>query len=278
MKTTLIPGTKPVPETTFKRLNVLLALLVCSGFVSPVWANEKEQTAAWWAFWKQQDNAQYVKVSKAYVDLRSGPGSGYPVFHAVERGGQLKVLLRKTDWIKVENASGLQGWIAFDDLIGMQNISGTDVEIQEPRFDDYTTHPLEAGLLAGSFEDSIVNSAYVGYWMTDNLSAELWASQVLGDASESRLFSVSLVHQIFPAWRFSPFFTLGAGKILIEPKATLSQENKRTEETINAGVGFRYYLTDRYFLRFELKDYKIFTDRATNEEAIEWKLGLSVFF
>lgn len=259
-------------------LKVLLAFLACGGVIAPTMANEQEQASSWWQFWDQQDAPQYVRVSEAFVNLRSGPGTGYPVFHISERNEALKILLRKTDWVKVEDESEIQGWIHIRDLLAMRNLSGTAVALQEPKFDDYTTHPWEAGLLAGSFEDSIVNSGYIGYWMTDNLSAELWASQVLGDASESRLFSVNLVHQIFPAWRFSPFFTLGAGKILIEPKATLSQENKRTEETLNAGAGFRFYLSDRYFLRMEVKDYKIFTDRANNEEAIEWKLGLSVFF
>ena len=44
------------------------------------------------------------------------------------------------------------------------------------------------------------------------------------------------------------------------------------------GLGARFYINDRYFLRMEVKDYKIFTDRETNEEATEWKIGLSVFF
>lgn len=268
---------KPVPETIYRLLKVLLAFLACSVFV-PAMAEDQEQASSWWKVWERQDAPQYVRVSEAFVNFRSGPGSAYPVFHVVERGEKLKVLLRKTDWIKVETSAGQQGWIKVDNLLAMQNISGSPVEIQEPRFDDYTTHPWEAGLLAGNFEESAVNSGYIGFWMTDNLSAEIWASQILGDASESQLFAVSLVHQIFPTWRFSPFFTLGAGKLFIEPKATLSQENKRTEETVNAGLGFRYYLSNRYFLRFEVKDYRIFTDRATNEEAIEWKLGLSVFY
>jgi hypothetical protein len=27
-----------------------------------------------------------------------------------------------------------------------------------------------------------------------------------------------------------------------------------------------------------VKDYKVFTTRSTNEEATEWKIGLSIFF
>jgi hypothetical protein len=249
------------------------------GLVAIVHAAETDAPADWWAFWKKpQRILPQVKVEEAFVNLRQGPGSAYPVFHISERGDVLLIVKRKTDWIKVEDSQQRQGWIAVNDLLAMRNLSGTPVELNEPRFDDYTTHPWEAGLMAGNFDDSAVNAGYLGYWMTDNLSLEWWASQVIGDASESQMLAINLVHQIFPAWRFSPFFTLGAGKLFIEPKATLSQENKRSEEIVNAGLGFRYYLSNRYFLRFEYKDYKIFTNRDTNEEANEWKLGLSVFF
>ena len=268
-----------MPNKPNNLLKVMLALLVWGVFMAEAFADEKDNTATWWAFWERPAGVeQHVRVVEAFVNLRSGPGSAYPVFHSSERDEILKILHRKTDWIKVEDVQQHQGWIRVADLQSMQNISGKPIELAEPRFDDYTTHPWEAGLLAGSFDDSAVNAGYIGYWLTDNLSAELWASQVLGDASESQMFSVNIVHQVFPTWRFSPFFTLGAGKLFIEPKATLSQENKRTEEIINAGLGFRFYLSHRYFLRFEFKDYKIFTNRDTNEEANEWKLGLSVFF
>lgn len=223
-------------------------------------------------------DAPLVRVAEAFVTIRSGPGAGYPVFHVSERNETLKVLRRKTDWLKVEDQAQRQGWISVNDFLNMRNLSGTVISLDEPRFDDYTTHPWEAGLMAGNFDGSAVNAAYVGYWLTNNISLELSAAHVLGDASESKLVSFNIMHQIFPDWRLSPFFTLGAGKIFIEPKATLSNVNKRNEDVLNAGLGLRYYLSQRYFLRIEFKDYKLFTNRENNEEAQEWKLGFSVFF
>lgn len=258
---------------------MLISFSVLAETPSVVPKDASTPSAAWWKFWAGEENtAQYVKVAEPFVNLRSGPGAGYPVFHVSERAELLKILLRKTDWIKVEDANKRQGWVSIDDFEKLENLSGTPLVLDEPRFDDYTTHPWEFGLLSGSFDESAVNSGYIGYWMTDNLSAELWGAQVIGNASESNLMTLALVHQIFPAWRFSPFFTLGAGKIWIEPKASLSQENKRSEDLAFAGIGLRYYLSHRYFLRFEFKEYKLFTQRETNEEAHEWKIGLSVFF
>ena len=271
---------------TFKEFLPSLRYLVCVsvlafGCVANGYAETESvsEDASWWSFFdSESEQVLVLKVAEPFVNLRSGPAQGYPVFHVSERGEKLTILSRKTDWIKVKDAYERIGWVSVSDVQKMHNLSGAQVILDEPKFEDFNTHPWEAGLLAGNFDKSAVNSAYVGYWMTENLSLELWASQVLGEASESKLININIVHQVFPTWRFSPFFTLGAGKIFIKPKATLSSESERNEDTLNVGVGLRYYLSNRYFLRFEFKDYKIFTNRETNEEASEWKLGLSVFF
>ncbi|MGI9329960.1 MAG: SH3 domain-containing protein, partial [Gammaproteobacteria bacterium] len=39
-----------------------------------------------------------VVVTDPYVDVHSGPGGGYPIFHVVERGEEVEVLKRRTDW------------------------------------------------------------------------------------------------------------------------------------------------------------------------------------
>lgn len=277
---------KGLNDYSFKNLLLrqkasVFVLLFAYCFIGSSYADTESETedTSWWSFFDSEDEKPLMlKVAEPFVNLRSGPASGYPVFHVSERGEILTILSRKTDWIKVKDASEKVGWVSVSDLEKMHMLSGSQVVLDEPKFEDFNTHPWEAGLLAGNFDQSAVNSAYLGYWMTENLSLELWASQVLGEASESKLLNINIVHQVFPTWRFSPFFTLGAGKIFIKPKATLSNESERNEDTLNAGVGLRYYLSNRYFLRFEFKDYKIFTNRETNEEASEWKLGLSVFF
>jgi len=240
-------------------LGLLVVLFVCAGHA---YAEESLQ----------------VQVAEPFIEWRRGPAEGYPVIHVSERGEWLNLLIRKTQWMKVRDSQGREGWVSVDDLLLTKEGSGELVSLVEPRFDDFSTRRWEAGLMMGEFESTAVNAAYAGYWMTENLSAELWGSQVLGSASEILMVSVNILHQPFPEWRFSPFFTLGAGKTFIQPKATLVDESNRNEDTVHTGIGARFYITDRYFVRMEVKDYKVFTDRKTNEEATEWKIGLSVFF
>jgi len=253
-----------------KSLTLLIILVVSSAVLQAelVWAEQIPVDA----------KLAKVQVTETFVEWRSGPAEGFPVFHVSERGEWLSLIRRKTDWMKVSDKSGRDGWIKMADLLLMIDGSGEKVNIVEPQFDDFNTRRWEAGLMSGEFENAAVNSAYAGYWMTENLSLELWGSQVLGDASEIKIINLNILHQPFPDWRVSPFFTLGAGMLFINPKATLADQNNRDEETMNAGFGLRYYVSNRYFVRMEVKEYKVFTNRETNEEATEWKIGLSVFF
>jgi len=254
-------------------LLVLLLMIAC-----PVVQSEENVSTDPIVSTEDENELARVKIVEPYVEWRSGPAEGFPVFHVSEKGEWLSLLIRKTDWMKVRNEKGLEGWIRVSDLLKTYDSSGSFVSLVEPQFDDFSTRRWEAGLLHGEFDGAAVNAGYVGFWMTEHLSLELWGSQVLGDSSEILIANINLLHQPFPSWRFSPFFTIGAGQIFIDPKATLAESENRSEDTVHAGFGARYYIDNRYFIRMEVKDYKVFTNRETNEEATEWKIGLSVFF
>lgn len=252
----------------------LLGLILCFALSAPV-------SADWWRFWSGQDDLvteQKVRVVEPFLSLRSGPARGFPVVHTSEKGEWLTLLLRKTDWMKVRDENGREGWASVEDVLLTEDATGQKVAITEPRFDDYTTRRWESGLQMGEFDKTAVNAFYLGYWMTDNLSTELSLSQILGNRSEIQMASLSLLHQPFPSWRYSPFFSLGGGKIRIKPKATLISVENSTNSVAHAGLGMRCYVSDRFFVRLEYRDYKIFTTEEQNEEADEWKIGLSVFF
>lgn len=236
------------------------------------------QSWAGWLWGQAEDDELKVQVAEPYVSWRTGPATGYPVFHTSEKGEWLTILQRKTSWIKVTDTRGREGWIAVADIAQTVDATGNRVDLQVPDFEAFESRRVEAGLMMGEFDGAAVTAGYGGFWMTRNLSAELWASQILGSASEIRMVNANLVHQPFPDWRVSPFFTLGVGHIWVDPKATLAQPEERDNSIGHAGLGIRAYITDRYFIRAEVKDYKVFTTRSTNEEATEWKIGLSIFF
>jgi len=64
---------------------------------------------------------QYYKVMKVvvdgpYMEMRTGPGRGYPVFHVVDRGKEVSVIKRRTDWFMVQTERGKEGWVKRADM------------------------------------------------------------------------------------------------------------------------------------------------------------------
>lgn len=226
----------------------------------------------------QSLTGQKVKVLEPYLELRTGPGEGFPVFHTAETGEWLQLLYRKTTWVRVKDTRGHEGWASVDAIRKTVDANGQAVVFKEPRFEDFNSRRWELGALGGDFDGASVGSFYGGYWWTEYLSTEVGLSQILGNFSEIRMINADLVHQPFPTWRVSPFFALGAGSAFIRPKSTLVDVENRNEDSVHFGVGVRFYVSDRYFVRAEYKEYVVFTDRDQNEEAQEWKIGLSVFF
>src|SRR6201997_2387725 len=55
-------------------------------------------------------------VTEPYLEMHTGPGRGYPVFHVVPRDGSVDVLFRRTDWFKVRTEHGVEGWVSQDDM------------------------------------------------------------------------------------------------------------------------------------------------------------------
>ncbi|TLZ28485.1 MAG: SH3 domain-containing protein, partial [Gammaproteobacteria bacterium] len=48
-------------------------------------------------------------VAQPYLELHTGPGRGYPVFHVVPRDASVDVLFRRIDWFEVRTEHGVEG-------------------------------------------------------------------------------------------------------------------------------------------------------------------------
>lgn len=219
-----------------------------------------------------------VAVQDAFLDLRTGPGEGYPRVQIVERGDYIEILLRKTDWFKVRTRKGFEGWIHRDDMDRTLDPDGDRTRIATIGEDEYAHRRWEAGVKMGDFEGSTMVGGLLGYYFTQNLSVELTVSEALGDYSDSMLANLSITHQPWPQWRYSPYFTMGGGVIKIDPEARFVQTRDRTDQTVHAGLGMRVYVSRQFMLRGEYRSNVILTDVDDNLEIEEWTLGFSAFF
>jgi len=219
-----------------------------------------------------------VIIAEPYIELHTGPGAGYPIFHVADRGEKLIVSKRRTNWFKVQTQDDKQGWVSADQLSRTLNLDGEQTKIDLPGRGDYLERNTEVGFQIGDFDGANAISVYAGYLFNKNLSAELWGTHLSGDFSSGWMVNINLVHQPFPSWFISPYFALGTGVVNIEPKATLVQAESRTDQEAHVGFGLRTYLSERFLIRAEYRSYVVFTERDSNEEADEWKAGFAFFF
>jgi uncharacterized protein YgiM (DUF1202 family) len=217
-------------------------------------------------------------VTEPYLELHTGPGRGYPVFHSVPRDESVTVLFRRTDWFKVRTERGVEGWAAQRDMLKTVLANGSPFKFELGDQAGFSSHRYELGIFAGEYGGANLISAYWSLSFNPQLALEVTGGQFLGSFSNGEFADLGLAHVISPESRWSPFLTLGVGVAHTEPKATLVTPSNRTEQTAYVGGGIRYYLTRRFFLRAEYKAHYIFTTRNQNEEADEWKLGFAFFF
>ena len=250
-------------STNVVRLLALLLLLSAALVVQPAQAKKRYRT---------------VSVADPYLEMHTGPGRGYPKFHVVDRGDTVEILKRRTDWFLIRTDRGKEGWVDRDQMERTLQPAGDPLDFSSADQDDFTNSRWEAGVMAGDFGGASIISAYGAYSLNPHVGVELWGSQILGNFSNGWMGSINVIHETWPDFRISPFFTMGAGVVHTAPKSTIVQGEDRTDQVGHAGAGLRFYLTRRFVLRAEFKSYVVFTSRDDNEEVEEWKAGFAFFF
>lgn len=219
-----------------------------------------------------------VEIADPYIELRTGPGRGYPIFHVEERGAAIALLTRKTGWFKVRTARDIEGWVDRAQLERTLNPSGGAVRVRDGSFGDFVERRWEFGVQGGEFGRAGTISAYAMRAFGASLHGEISVAHVLGKFSDSLIVSAGLLAQPVPEWRVSPFFLLGTGVIDTSSHSVLVQTRDGRDQLSHVGVGLRTYVSRRILLRAEYRYHVIFTSRDDNEEVSEWKAGFSVFF
>jgi hypothetical protein len=232
--------------------------------------------------WFEDDPLRQVVVADPFLNMHTGPGVGYPVFHVVGRNETIDIIKRRTDWFLVRTDRGVEGWVGREEMLATLETTGDPAKIRDPSRHDYASRRWEGGAFIGRFDTASEIALFSGYGFTDHLTAELTLANVISAASDSYIASVGLNHTFAPEWWVSPYFGIGTGVISINPRASvISNENTTANRTDQIGyftLGMRGYVARRLLLRAEYRSNVIFTDRDDNEELHEWKVGFAYFY
>lgn len=224
------------------------------------------------------ESLQKVKVADPYLEMHTGPSTGYPVFHVIKRDESITVIKRHTGWYLIKSNKNEEGWVHSSQLAKTLTLDGDQIEIKEVTRENYLDHKGEMGMIGGTFGGLSMMTFYANYSLTQNMAVEVSLAQILGDFSSRLLIGVELVHQPFPDWKVSPYFSIGTGIIKTSVSSILSPLKDKTDNTANVSLGIKMYLTRRFILRADLKQHIIFQSRNENEEVSSWQVGFAFFF
>lgn len=232
------------------------------------------------SFAQAEDRYPSVEVVEAYIDIRTGPGRGYPIFYVAERGDWIEVITRRTDWFKVRTERDKVGWVHLDDLEKTMKASGDLVKFKKQNYEGYLARTWEVGFLGGAHDSRYdLLSVYGAYRFTGNLSVELHYQDMLVGEESKQAYSISLLNEPFTLYRVSPYFGIGGGQVkTTESQFDTALDADATDKTVHVAAGIRTYVTRSFLFRAGYRRTIELTSKNDNDETDEWKIGFAVFF
>jgi hypothetical protein len=222
--------------------------------------------------------SELVQIADPYIELRTGPGRGYPIFFVAPRSEWIEIELRHTDWFRVRTEDDKVGWVSRQQLETTLTAAGGTKTFRDVLLDDYLTRRVQLGAAWGHFQSEPMLKIWTNYRLSDTLSLEATFGQVQGVFSGTNLWHLDLMVEPWSDKRLSPFFAVGLGKFKNFPNLSLVGATTTDAKLGAARVGVRYYLTERFVLSADYALYTAFLNDQRSAEYRAWTAGLSFFF
>ncbi len=223
-------------------------------------------------------DTERLRVADPYLELHTGPGRGYPVFHVAERHEWVTVEGRRTDWYKVRTQNDKVGWVPRAQIERTLTEAGSEKTFRDTVVDDYLARKVELGVAWGQFKAEPMLKLWTHWRFAEGLGAELTVGQVQGTFSGTDYWHLNLVAEPWADRRLSPYLAVGLGKFKNIPNASLVQAIPTDANLGNGSVGLRWYISDRFVARADWTLYTAFVSDTRSLEYRAWTLGLSFFF
>lgn len=219
-----------------------------------------------------------VRVVNAYLDMRTGPGRGYPVTQVAERDEWVVIELRHTDWFKVRTARGQAGWVSRAQMAGTVTEDGVPFELADPTLQDYLNRRFEFGGGYGASPSTSVTRLWAGWRFSDTLSLDVGVTDVQSKASTTGIWTAGLLAEPWSDRRLSPFMGIAVGRFHYKPNRSLVNA-----ETVDGNLGLftlglRYHLASRVALRVEYLRYAVNVSELESRNYQAGTAGLSIHF
>jgi uncharacterized protein YgiM (DUF1202 family) len=209
--------------------------------------------------------AARIVVAGPYLELHTGPGRGYPVFHVAASGEPVELLLRQTDWYRVRTGRGIEGWVSGRALRG----EGAQ-EVADSR-----ERPFELGGAFGRFKGEPMLKLTAGWRFGSALAVEATAGQVQGLFSGTDFWHLNLAAEPWQHQRLSAALGVGFGGFRNLPNTSLVGRATTQTALANVNLTLRWQLAPRVLLRADVSLLNAYLDQRRTGEYRAVSGGLS---
>ena len=225
-----------------------------------------------------QPATERLQVTDPYIELRTGPGRGYPVFFVAARNEWIAIELRHTDWYKVRTDGGKVGWVNRRQLETTLTAAGERKSFRDILLDDYLSRRVQLGAAWGQFKSEPMLKLWTSVRVSETLSLEGTIGQVQGVFSGTDFWHLNVVAEPWSDQRFSPFVSIGVGKFKNFPNLSLIGAAPTDAKLAHAGLGVQYHISDHFVLRADYALYTAFVADTRTTEYRAFTAGLGFFF
>lgn len=223
------------------------------------------------------DPAPVLEVADPFIELHTAPGRGYPVFHVIEKGEQVELLKRKTNWYKVKAVSGETGWTKATQLGRTLQPTGLPADLPQVTHGQYLESSWRVGFTAGMFEESPSFSLTAGYRPLTWLGAELEAGKIYNESVTSDYYGANLVIEPLHQWSLTPYVLAGYSQFSFDARQKVLLSELGDADGVTFGGGLGYYIGRNFLIRAEYRVYSV-SSNSDSTGLSEWKIGLNTFF
>jgi hypothetical protein len=228
----------------------------------------------------------HLRVIVPHAPVRTGPAFTYRELYNAERGEVMKVVDRNgAYWFRVALPDGRLGWIYGEEVLPFEvDVQGTPASRAWQKLKNaiFAPSPVPGSHLGLSFSGGAIgrDGAYMfrpSVTLDSHFALEAHVGESVGKDGSLLLYGLGGNIFIWPAGPVIPFVSLGAGGGTSFPKVNGVTESSKTNFALDAGGGLMIVLRKGIVLRFDVRNYTLFTPNSTDNRQ-EYSGGLAVFF
>ncbi len=251
-------------------LLVVAAVLVLAGRVSPAAAK----------------GDPHLRIVVPRAAIRTGPGFAYRELYRAERGEVLRVLDRNgAYWFRVALPDGRFGWIYGEQALPFEvALDASRASRAWKAFKNalFAPSPLPGSHVGLSFSGGVIGGEGMFMFrpsvtLDAHFAFEAHVGESVGKDGSLLFYGLGGNIYIWPAGPVIPFATLGVGGATSFPKVNGVTQASKSQFALDAGGGLMFVMRKGIVLRFDVRNYTLFTPNSTDNRQ-EYSGGLAVFF